>query len=117
MNDLFSTIVDIAEARNRMRSQHPDIGIEVLSRATDPKTSHEAARKHQPKANSNARRVLDAVKKYPDSTACELGQITGLGHIEAQRRLSDLARNFFVEKGNPKQCNIKTTRMMTWRIL
>jgi hypothetical protein len=113
MDDLFSNIVNIVDTSNRLYSKQ--IKVEPLARVSDPVTSHEAAERHKLRANTNARRVFDAVVSFPDSTACELGEITALGHIEAQRRLSDLKRKGIVAQGEVKICNIKNSRMVTWK--
>jgi hypothetical protein len=62
------------------------------SRNTDPATSHEAehAVTESGKRQTHAEIVLACVRLNPGMTAGELGDATGLGHIPAQRRLSDL---------------------------
>ena len=39
---------------------------------------------------TNKQKVLEALKKEPNSSRFEVGRLTGLGGFESQRRLSDL---------------------------
>jgi hypothetical protein len=66
----------------------------ATARRTDPATSHEAAAKHERsgRAATNRETVLAAVTRHQGLTAVEYGDLTGLGHVEAQRRLSDLSK-------------------------
>ena len=88
---------------------------ELLSHTDDPETSKIAAKNHKLRAGSHAQKIFEFVKKYPDSTAGELGEMTGLGQHETARRLSDLFRKGYIVKGEPKRCNIKNTLMTAWR--
>ena len=58
----------------------------------DPPTAYEAEARHERsgKRASHAAQVLRAVQSNPGLTAAHYGDITGLGHIETQRRLSDM---------------------------
>jgi hypothetical protein len=63
-----------------------------IARTTDPWTSHAGAVEV---TDSGRRRTqmelcLDVVQAHPGRTAGEVGELTGLGHVRAQRRLSDL---------------------------
>ena len=58
--------------------------------------------------------VLASVRRTPGLTAGELGGLTELGHIEAQRRLSDLKNAHLVRAGEPRRCGVKGSRMVTW---
>ena len=108
-NDLFNTMTNIVDTANKSFSG------KLLSRTDDPETSKIAAKKHQLKAGSNAKRIYEYVKQFPDSTAGELGEMTGLGQHETARRLSDLCRKGFIVKGEPKLCSIKNSLMTAWR--
>ena len=109
-NDLFNTMTNIVDTANKSFSG------KLLSRTDDPETSKIAAKNHQLKAGSNAKRIYEYVKQFPDSTAGELGEMTGLGQHETARRLSDLCRKSFIVKGEPKICSIKKSKMTTWNI-
>lgn len=89
------------------------------SRRTDPETSKSAAEDHRPRANTHAAEVLQAIERYAGDdgcTAAEVGVVlTDLGHIEAQRRLSDLTRIGLVSKGPPRRCGVKGSRMTTYK--
>ncbi len=89
------------------------------SRTTDPETSHEAERhmNDSGKRASHCQLVARWVELMPGSTAGELGELTGLGHHETQRRLSDLHNRGRVRRGERRQCNINLTQMMTWYTL
>ena len=85
-SDLFNTMTNIVDTANNTFSG------KLLSRTHDPETSKTAAKKHELKAGSNAKKIYEYVKQFPDSTAGELGEMTGLGQHETARRLSDLCR-------------------------
>lgn len=87
------------------------------SRDADDDTSHEAAERmnRSGKAGRHCQMVLKAVAGHPHCTAGEIGELSGLGHIEAQRRLSDLYRAGEVAKGPKRRCSVKNTTMVTWR--
>lgn len=81
----------------------------VLSHSRDTVAAHEAA-EHMDKsgkAAANKMKVLKAVFKEQGQTGPELGEVTGLGHIEAQRRISDLKNDGLVEYRGRKQCSVK----------
>lgn len=86
----------------------------LLWHFNDPKPAIEAAHRHASKAQTNASIVLNAVMNHPEMTAAELGEITQLGHIETQRRLSDLCKLDKVRKRSSRKCTIKNTNMTTW---
>ena len=86
-----------------------------MATASDPATSFEA----EGEVNRSGQRkrhievVLRAVRQNPGMHARALGIITGLGHIETQRRLSDLKNADSVVQGT----SVLTTsgrRMVTW---
>ena len=105
--------------------------LKARARQRDPETSHIAAQKHDAsgKTMTNTQIVLDEVASHPGRTAAEYGAMTGLGHAEAQRRLSGLAKAGKVQKvldvcgrydkhGNRRieivPCPIKGTPMCIW---
>ena len=63
-----------------------------IARTTDPWTSHAGAVEvtDSGRRKTQAERCLDVVLTRPGLTAGESGELTGLGHVPAQRRLSDL---------------------------
>lgn len=85
------------------------------SRTGDPVSSVEAARRHEPRASSNAGLILTAIRRISNPlTACELAVASGVERAETSRRLSDLHRKGFVKKGETKVCSVKQSRMLTW---
>ena len=75
-----------------MNSQQGEFTFPPVSHKHDPSTSKEGAREvtRSGRRASQANRVMDAVRTFPGLTAGEIGTITELGHVRAQRRLSDL---------------------------
>ena len=92
---------------------------EARARRTDDDTSHEAAERMNVsgKTGKHCRIVLEALEQHPLTTAAELGELCGLGHIETQRRLSDLFNAGLVQKEMARKCAVNGTRMRTWRIV
>ena len=86
------------------------------SRVSDDLTSHEAAARMNDsgKAQYNHELVLAEIRRKPGQTAAEVGEATGLGHHEAQRRLSDACKAGLVRKGEARPCTMKGSRMTTW---
>jgi len=109
-----SPILDNHEA-NKQGMRGASFSGELLSHTDDPETSKIAAENHKLRAGSHAQKIFEFVKKYPDSTAGELGEMTGLGQHETARRLSDLFRKGFIVKSEPKLCSIKNSLMTAWR--
>ena len=75
------------------------------SRASDPPTSREAEKEitKSGKRETQAQHCLRVVRSHPGLTAGELGLATGLGHIPAQRRLSDLKNVGAVRQGEARE--------------
>jgi len=63
-----------------------------IARSTDPGTSHRAAGAITGSGQrvSQVELCFQHVVDSPGKTAGEIGESTGLGHVRAQRRLSDL---------------------------
>lgn len=95
-----------------------DMSAPARAREMDEDTSHEAAKwmNRSGKAVRHYERVLSALHASPNSTAGEVGELTGLGHVEAQRRLSDLLKARCVMKGAKRLCSVNQTNMVTWRL-
>ena len=81
----------------------------------DPVTAHEAEERHEKTGKRLLHRtvVLEIVNADPGLTAKEYGVLTGLGHHEAQRRLSDLTHTGEVVKA--ARAKYKGAWMTTWR--
>jgi len=88
------------------------------ARRSDPAPSHLAARMMNATGKAKAHRalVLEAVAQRPGGTAAEYAHLVGLDHVEAQRRLSDMLKDRAVEKGPARKCQIKGSKMTTWRV-
>ena len=89
----------------------------LLWHNTDTAPAQEAANRHRGKAYTHRQQVINVLMNENRLTACEIGDRSGLGHIEAQRRLSDLLRNGKVLKGKPRKCGIKGVLMSEWHLL
>ena len=87
-----------------------------LSRASDPETSRIAAALNTT-SRIHADLILAIVRLNPYRTAAELGEITGLGHIECARRLPELRSRGHLINGDPRECSVKHSRMITWRAI
>ena len=76
-----------------------------IARTTDPCTSHAGAVEvtESGRRQTQAERCLDVVQARPGLTAGEIGELTGLGHVPAQRRLSDLKAAGKVGVGTVRQ--------------
>ena len=83
--------------------------MQVLSHKNDTTPAHAAAEAMQRSGKAKAHRemVLSVLRKQQGLTGPEIGQLSGLGHIEAQRRISDLKNAGLVEYRGKKQCPIK----------
>lgn len=75
-----------------MKPQQIPMEFPPISHSNDPEPSKEGAKKvtASGRRSAHVKLVLDAVRAFPGSTAGEIGDGTGLGHVPAQRRLSDL---------------------------
>lgn len=87
----------------------------VLSHSRDTIPAHEAAEymTRSGKALRHKARIIEFISKNQGMTAAEAGKLTGLGHIEAQRRISDLKNDGLVEYRDKKRCPINKTSMST----
>lgn len=93
-----------------------DPGI-ARSRSHDPEPAKEAARAMN--ASGTAKRHLDLVLRVLRNaaeplTAAEVGAWTQLGHVPAQRRLSDACALGLVVKSAARVCRMNGRRMTTW---
>ena len=83
------------------------------ARNTDPATSHRAAARILPRLRAQQERVLEAVKRFPGSTAVELAHRAGLDRYMVSRRLPELSP-IWVRRHAPRLCSIKGTAQTTW---
>ena len=76
-----------------------------IARTTDPWTSHIGAVEvtNSGRRRTQADQCLDVVQSRPGLTAGEIGAQPGLGHVPAQRRLSDLKAAGKVAVGMARQ--------------
>ena len=92
-----------------MRVRGPDVDADrmttPIARSTDPWTSHAGAAEvtDSGRRKTQMQLCLDVVQAHPGRTAGEVGELTGLGHVPAQRRLSDLKAAGKVSVGMARQ--------------
>ena len=84
------------------------------ARRSDPETSHLAAERIKPKLRAQQQAVLDALAKWPGSTAVELAKVSGLDRYLVSRRLPELVP-VHVRRGKPRVCTVAGTPQTTWR--
>ena len=85
------------------------------SRRTDPETSHRAA--DRIKASGQLRKqqhaVLQALIRWPGSTAVELATNSGIDRYTVSRRLPELVP-IHAKRGKPRVCRVAGTPQTTW---
>jgi DNA-binding IclR family transcriptional regulator len=62
-----------------------------------------------------ARAVLDAVKRWPDSTSAELAALSGMQRHAVARRLPELQDAALVTKAATRVCTQSGRLAVTWR--
>jgi hypothetical protein len=91
---------------------------------SDPVTSHQAAERSAKSARAERHRriVLDLVTRHAGSTGHELWSVATAAerteledHHEVYRKLSDLRHVGKVIQGDPRDCTVRHTRMVTWQ--
>lgn len=87
--------------------------MQVLSHRNDTAPAHDAAEYMETsgKAGKHKARVIEYISKNQGETGGEIGEHAKLGHIEAQRRISDLKSAGLVEYRSKKKCSVKGTNM------
>jgi hypothetical protein len=91
-----------------------------VARASDPKTSHEAAHAvtASGRRDEQLAQVLDLVKAHPGSTSLELAQYSQtLDRYAIARRLPELEDEKLVYKGLPREAviaGVKQRNAVTW---
>ena len=88
------------------------------SHRDDPASSTDAAKRHEPRAASNAGILLYTIRHNDKPlTACELSIASGVERTETSRRLSDLHKRGLITKGEIKLCSVKQVKMLTWKVV
>jgi hypothetical protein len=94
---------------------------EARARATDPGSSHEAARamNESGKARAHREMAVDMVWKHPGNTSRELAGLPDcpgeLDRYELARRLPEAECEGQVKKGPKRKCKVAGTLAVTWR--
>ena len=85
------------------------------ARNTDPTTSHIAAERlrESGKLRAQQQQVLDALIRWPGSTAVELATNSGLDRYLVSRRLPELVPQY-ARRGRPRTCTVRSTAQTTW---
>jgi hypothetical protein len=86
------------------------------ARRSDPETSHLAAERIRPKLRKQQQAVLDALARWPGSTAVELAKVSGLDRYLVSRRLPELTP-IWVRRGRPRACSVAGTIQGTWYVV
>lgn len=98
------------------------------ARKTDPKTSHDIGEhiRRTGQLRESQRAVLEAVRRWPGKTACELGALldgTPIRNLnrtstwwrfEVSRRAPELRAALLVKHGKPRECTVAGTPQTTW---
>jgi CRP-like cAMP-binding protein len=90
--------------------------ITTLTRATDPRTSLEAAILMDATGTATKHRIacLAEVRRLPGQTAAEIAKAIGLERHEPSRRLPELRTAGDVRNGLSRICTVQGHRSMTW---
>lgn len=85
----------------------------VLSHSQDTIAAHDAAEymDKSGKAIRHKARCIDFLSRNQGMTSAEVGKHTGLGHHEAQRRISELKNDGLVEYRQKRKCRVNGTPM------
>lgn len=88
-----------------------------LARRSDPSTSHAAGERLRAngKLREQQRQVLDALTRWPGSTAVELATNSGLDRYLVSRRLPELAKAGHARRMAPRVCRVNGSAQTTWR--
>ena len=103
--DLFT----IRTTRKRAYTETP------RARNSDPAPSHAAAERLKKSGRLRAQQqtVLDALTRWPGSTAVELAKASGIDRYVVSRRLPELVP-LWVHRGRPRVCTVAGTAQTTW---
>ncbi len=86
------------------------------ARASDPATSHEAARLAETGAATDTDLAVRLVRLVPGQTAGELATLPQWGRpaYELRKRLADGAKRHDIEPRASRVCTVERTRQQTW---
>lgn len=89
----------------------------LLASPKDPETSHEAARELEASGALGRQRqeVIDALRRFPDSTSAELAKRSGLDRHLCGRRLPELEYLERVTRGEARTCTVSGRKAQPWR--
>ena len=85
------------------------------SRKTDPGSSHEAeaAIRESGRLENQQKMVLEAVHRWPGSTAKEIdGRL--FGQVESHKRLASLCDQGYIVRGARRKCRVTGFKVATW---
>ena len=87
-----------------------------ISRQTDPRSSHAAARETERSGRRAAQceAVLEMVKRHPRRTSLELSRLSQLDRYTVSRRLPELERRGLIRRGLIRDCTVNGRPMLTW---
>ncbi len=108
--------MDATSTDTSLRPRNP------ITRRMDPATSHAAARAiiTSGRRDTQAQRVLEAVRRAPGSTSAEIGRIADLNHEHgvdryiAARRLPEVELLALVRRGPARRCTVSDCMAITW---
>lgn len=84
----------------------------TLARNSDPISSHDAIPSRD-KLERQQKLILDAVKRYPGSTAKEIdGRL--FGQVESHKRLASLADRGYIVTGERRKCRVTGMSVLTY---
>ena len=86
----------------------------ATARRTDPASSHQAASRAESSAVCHRQICLDEVRRWPGQTSAEIAVSVGLDRYQTARRLPELAKAGFVERGPQGICSVAGTMAVTW---
>lgn len=88
------------------------------ARATDPRSSHDAADQHTASGKRAFQQCMAAaaVERHPGCTSLELSKKTGIDRYVLARRLPECVTAETVRKGPPRKCTAseKDVESITW---
>lgn len=93
-----------------------------MARRSDPDTSHEAAKKHQPKLSKRRQQVLSLVRQHPGLTSGELAHKffhtydvpIRTAAETPHKRLPELESLGYVTRGDKRECGDSHYPAHTW---
>ncbi len=94
------------------------MGWPPASAAADPSTSHEAEKRitNSGARQTQAERVLDAVRRFPLHTSAELAGKVNLNRWQVARRLPDLQHQGKVRQAGKRICGATGAMSVMWDV-